>query len=118
MRRTRIEPLTMPVNIIQRPLLVLILFPDSNVESSNMASLESGVGYSYLDTARTANVPVHKNRPHRSVSTLSEQRLTCKPAAKPVQFSSPGYVLFAVLLAGRIPLHPAQENLSLQTAKG
>jgi len=34
------------------------------------------------------------------VSTLSEQRLTCKPAAKPVQFSSPGYVLFAVLLAG------------------
>src|ERR1035437_6251922 len=100
MRRTRIEPLTMPVTIIQRPLLVLILFPDSNVESSNMASLESGVGYSYLDTARTANVPVHKNRPHRSVFTLSEQRLTCKPAAKPVQFPSPGYVLFAVLLTG------------------
>jgi hypothetical protein len=38
--------LMMPVNIIQRPLLVLILPPDSNVESSNMASLESSVGYS------------------------------------------------------------------------
>jgi len=34
----------------QRPLLLLIRFPDANVESSNMASLESGVGYFYLDT--------------------------------------------------------------------
>jgi hypothetical protein len=66
------------------------------VESSNMASLESGVGYSYLDTARTANVPVHKNRPHRSVFTLSEQRLTCKPAAKPVQFRGSGTLKTAV----------------------
>jgi hypothetical protein len=37
----------MSVNIIQYvPLLVLILPADSNVESSNMASLESGVCYS------------------------------------------------------------------------
>src|SRR5580704_3385725 len=34
----------MNVNIIQRPLLLWILPPDSNVESSNMASLESGCG--------------------------------------------------------------------------
>ena len=33
------------IGIIQLPLLLLILPPDSNVESSNMASLESGVGY-------------------------------------------------------------------------
>jgi hypothetical protein len=45
-----IEPLVMNVTIIQYLLLLLILPPDSNVESSNMASLESGVGYFYLDT--------------------------------------------------------------------
>jgi hypothetical protein len=37
---------------------LLLIFPaDSNVESSNMASLESGVGYFPLDTAETSNVP-------------------------------------------------------------
>jgi hypothetical protein len=70
----------MNVTIIQ--YLLLLDFPilpvDSNVESSNIASLESGVCYSYLDTARTANVPVHENRPYRSVITLSEPRLACK----------------------------------------
>jgi hypothetical protein len=40
----------MNVTIIQYLLLLLILPPDSNVESSNMASLESGVGYLNLDT--------------------------------------------------------------------
>src|SRR6516165_3872967 len=42
---TRMEPLMIPVTIIQRSLFVaFLIFPDeSNVESSNMASLESGV---------------------------------------------------------------------------
>src|ERR1035438_7631771 len=60
-RRTRIEPLVMNVTIIQYLLLLLILPADSNVESSNMASLESGVDYSYLDTGGTSNVPGIKN---------------------------------------------------------
>jgi hypothetical protein len=49
----------MKVTIIQYLLLLalLILPADSNVESSNMASLESGVGYFLLDTAETSNVP-------------------------------------------------------------
>jgi hypothetical protein len=37
------DPLVMKVTIIQYLLLLLILPADSNVESSNMASLESGV---------------------------------------------------------------------------
>src|ERR1035437_2310753 len=41
--RSRIEPLVIKVTIIQYLLLLLILPADSNVESSNMASLESGV---------------------------------------------------------------------------
>jgi hypothetical protein len=43
-----IEPLVINVTIIQYLLLLdlLILPADSNVESSNMASLESGVGTS------------------------------------------------------------------------
>jgi hypothetical protein len=51
--------LMMKVTIIQYLLLLAlpILPADSNVESSNMASLESGVGYSLLDTAETLNVP-------------------------------------------------------------
>jgi hypothetical protein len=81
MSKTRIEPLMMPVNIIQRPLLVLILPPDSNVESSNMASLESSVGYSYLDTARTANVPVGENRPKEACSPYQNNGSPAKPAA-------------------------------------
>jgi hypothetical protein len=44
------DPLVMKVTTIQYLLLLLILPADSNVESSNMASLESGVGYFYLDT--------------------------------------------------------------------
>jgi hypothetical protein len=51
------EPLVMNVTIIQYLLLLLILPPDSNVESSNMASLESGVGYLNLDTDTIENVP-------------------------------------------------------------
>ena len=47
----------MKVTIIQYLLLLLILSPDSNVESSNMASLESGVGYFYLDTAGSRMFP-------------------------------------------------------------
>jgi hypothetical protein len=74
----------MNVTIIQ--YLLLLDFPilpvDSNVESSNIASLESGVCYSYLDTAGTANVPVHENRPYRSVITLSEQCPACKTCYK------------------------------------
>src|SRR4051794_10751812 len=54
---SRMDPLMMNVTIIQYLLLLLILFPDSNVESSNMASLESGVSYLLLDTAGTAIVP-------------------------------------------------------------
>jgi hypothetical protein len=60
MSRSRIEPLTMPVTIIQRPLLLLILFADENVESSNMASLESGIRYLYLDTAGGEIVPARQ----------------------------------------------------------
>ena len=51
----------MNVAIIQYLLLLLILPPDSNVESSNMASLESGLGYLYLDTAGIVMVPRHPN---------------------------------------------------------
>jgi hypothetical protein len=41
------EPLIMPVTIIQRPLLVAFLIdpPDSNMESSNMASLVLEIGF-------------------------------------------------------------------------
>jgi hypothetical protein len=63
------EPLVMNVTIIQYLLLLLILFPDSNVESSNMASLESGVCYLFLDTAGTANVPGYQNAPQKACST-------------------------------------------------
>jgi len=59
-------------------LLLLILPPDSNVESSNMASLESGVGYNYLDTAGCRNVPEHQNNISEASPFLSELRTTCK----------------------------------------
>src|SRR5271163_2856083 len=44
---SRMEPLVMNVTIIQYLLLLaLVILPaDSNVESSNMASLESEIGY-------------------------------------------------------------------------
>ena len=47
-KSTRMDPLVMKVTIIQYLLLFALLMEpeDSNVESSNMASLESGVGYS------------------------------------------------------------------------
>jgi len=75
-----------------------------------MASLESGVGYFQLDTARTANVPELKNRPLRSVFTLSEQRLTCKPAAKPVQFPDPKIAFLPQPKSSKFP-----ENLLRKT---
>jgi hypothetical protein len=71
--RTRIEPLMMPVTSIHRPLLLLILLLDSNVESSNMASLESGVGYFYLDTTGTSNVPGFKTVSQNCVPLVSEE---------------------------------------------
>jgi hypothetical protein len=58
---SRTEALIMAVTTIHRPLLLLILPPDSNVASSNMASLESGVDYSYLDTGERLNVPKQQN---------------------------------------------------------
>jgi hypothetical protein len=61
--------LMMKVSIIQRPLLLLIFPPDSNVESSNIASLESGYRYLYLDTAETSNVPAAPNAPEKACST-------------------------------------------------
>ena len=45
---TRTAPLRAMVNHIQRPLLALILCADSNVESSNIASLGIGFRYSYF----------------------------------------------------------------------
>jgi hypothetical protein len=62
--------------------LLLLDFPilpvDSNVESSNIASLESSVCYSYLDTGERSNVPEYLNLVNRSVITLSEQCFPCK----------------------------------------
>jgi hypothetical protein len=72
------EPLVMNVTIIQYLLLLLILPPDSNVESSNMASLESGVGYLFLDTAETTNVPGYQNAPKKRAPPISELPHTCK----------------------------------------
>ena len=53
------DPFVQNVTIIQYLLLddFLILPEDSKRESSNMTSLESGVGYFNLDTARALNVP-------------------------------------------------------------
>jgi len=51
------EPFTINVAIIQYLLLLLILPPDSNVESSNMGQPRIGFGYIFLDTAETLNVP-------------------------------------------------------------
>src|SRR5579863_9974910 len=79
------EPLMMKVNIIQRPLFVafLILPDDSNVESSNMASLESGVGYLLLDTAGTAYVPgAPKLRQTMCSPPIPNLAQTCKGCSK------------------------------------
>src|SRR6516165_2198399 len=84
---TRIEPLMMPVTIIQRPLFVaFLIFPDdSNVESSNMASLESSVCYFFLDTAGAIIVPrASKLRQTNVLHTYTKQhpdlqRMRCSP---------------------------------------
>src|SRR3974390_3336234 len=76
---SRIEPLMMKVTIIQYLLLLLIFPADSNVESSNMASLESGVGYFLLDTAETSNVPRASKLRQTTCSTpIPERAQTCK----------------------------------------
>ena len=63
-----------PVTSIQRPLLVLILFPDSNVESSNIASLGIGFGYFYFRHRGRGNCSRSKKSSQRSETTLSELR--------------------------------------------
>src|SRR5579871_2847073 len=86
------EPLMMKVNIIQRPLLVafLILPDDSNVESSNMASLESGVGYFLLDTAGTSIVPgAPKLRQTMCSQPIPNLAPTCKGCLKAGAVCSP-----------------------------
>src|ERR1700677_5173591 len=55
--RIRIPRLMPPVTNIHRPLFVLILLLDSNVESSNMASLGDRVSLLLLDTTGGGNVP-------------------------------------------------------------
>ena len=85
-----IDPLTTPVNIIQRPLFVdfRILPEDSNVESSNMTSLESGLVYLQLDTAATINVPEVENLLNRSEITLSDHRFHCQATSPEGLFPS------------------------------
>jgi hypothetical protein len=68
----RIERLTPPVTNIQRPLFVLILFPDSNVESSNMASLGIGFGYSYVRHRENVKCSRGPKSQYRSDTTLTE----------------------------------------------
>jgi len=63
-----------PVTSIQRPLLVLILFADSNVESSNIASLGIGFGYFYFRHRGRGNCSRSKKSSQRSETTLSELR--------------------------------------------
>src|SRR3954469_14025961 len=70
------------VSIIQRPLLLLIFPADSNVESSNIASLESGYRYLYLDTAETSNVPAASNARRKRAPPISELPCTCKGCCK------------------------------------
>jgi len=72
----------MKVTIIQYLLLLLILPADSNVESSNMASLESGVGYLYLDTGEVENVPKPLKVIANASPFLSEPRNRCKACDK------------------------------------
>jgi len=52
------------------------------VESSNMASLESGVGYFYLDTTGTSNVPGFKTVPQNCVPLVSEHIIECQACFK------------------------------------
>jgi hypothetical protein len=47
-----------------------------------MASLESGVGYFYLDTGEVENVPRHQKCSTNASSFLSEPRITCKAGNK------------------------------------
>jgi hypothetical protein len=62
----------MPVNIIQVFAFVLILPPDSNVESSNMASLDSIVWFLLSKTPRKPYLFPGANPVYESELTLSE----------------------------------------------
>jgi len=52
-----------------------------------MASLESSVCYSYLDTAGTANVPVPEIRLIEACPPYQKHAFPAKPAAKPRSFN-------------------------------
>src|SRR5271157_441221 len=76
----------MPVNTIQRPLLVLILPPDSNVESSNMASLEIGCWLPLIRHRENFKCSPASKRDHKCALSLYQNKASHeKPAAKPVQ---------------------------------
>jgi hypothetical protein len=53
----RMVPFRMNIGIIHTFAFVLILPPDSNVESSNITGLVSGLVFPVLDTAQFQNVP-------------------------------------------------------------
>src|SRR3974377_1582816 len=75
----------MPVTTIQRPLLLLIFPPDSNVESSNMASLDQGIGlplFRHRGGFKCSRVP---NRSGKACSTyIRTATHTAKLVAKTV----------------------------------
>src|ERR1700751_3738690 len=68
------EPFTTNVAIIQYLLLLLILPPDSNVESSNMGQPRIGFGYLNLDTAETGNVPGRLSCSQQRAQPIPEHR--------------------------------------------
>src|SRR5260370_42431912 len=88
MSSSRMAPLVTKVTIIQYLLLLalLILPADSNVESSNMASLESGVGYFLLDTAETLNVPRASKLRQTTCYTYTRPCPEMQNMSRPVQF--------------------------------
>src|ERR1035437_426693 len=95
--RSRIEPLVIKVTIIQYLLLLLILPADSNVESSNMASLESGVCLLLFRHRGNLKCSRHRNDTTEACSTYIRTALPLpselkKPAKVPKKIP-PGRVL-------------------------
>ncbi len=76
------------VRTIHRPLLVLILLPDSNVESSNMASLGIGFRYCYFRHRGSRNCSRFQNSPPAKSRRKTDQnwRLANKPRCKTGNF--------------------------------
>src|SRR6202035_5992637 len=68
------EPFTTNVAIIQYLLLLLILPPDSNVESSNMGQPRIGFGYLNLDTTETLYVPERLSCSQQRAQPIPEHR--------------------------------------------